>query len=285
MHHFVLTRFDVYLGDQSKYRTDEWFTKRLDLFERFTRPSVESQDCQDFTWLVFFHERSRADVEDRFGSADLPYTPIYTSELWEPAVVRKAVRGLGIPDGSHVVSTQLDCDDAYAPDTVRRIQAAVRRHPLERRYFNFPIGYQFCDGRFYLALDPSNPFITLSEPVSTLDDAMFAYHVCHDDASDFAPVSHIDWSPGWMQIVHDTNIANHVNGLRIRNPKPWASFRHLPGVGPRLEERWIDVETDRLGNAAYLTRKALFKPGGRRRVYRALKLEGAFKKRRTTTSA
>jgi hypothetical protein len=276
--HFVLTRFDVNLGDQSKYRTDEWFENRLALFEQFTCPSIASQTQQDFTWIVFFHEQSRETVERRFGEKPQLYTPVFTSALWEPAIVRDAVRSLSTSEQGLIVSTQLDCDDVFAPDTVERIQRAVASGPGERSYFNFPLGYQFCDGRFYIALDPANPFITLVEPVESLDEALFAYHVCHEDASEHAPVTQIDWSPGWLQVMHGTNIANHTNGLRIGNKKPWARFRHIPGIGGRRAESRLEVETDRLGTARRLARKAFFRPAGRLRVYRALKIDGAMTK-------
>jgi Putative rhamnosyl transferase len=281
--HYVLTRFDVYLGDQSKYRTDEWFRNRLDLFEQFTWPAIVAQTRQDFTWLVFFHEKSRAEVEQRFADRDLPFVAVFSDELWEPSLVRKAVRSLGAPERSVTVSTQLDCDDAFAADAVARIRSAVAKRPTTRTYLNFPLGYQFAEGRFYLALDPSNPFITLVEPVESLDEALFAYHVCHEDASSHAPVDHIDWEPGWLQVVHGTNISNHTNGLRIRNSKPWGRFRHLPGVGDRRVESRLEVESDRLRGATFLVKKALFRPLGRRRIYRALKIEGVMSKARGAT--
>jgi hypothetical protein len=281
--HFVLTRFDVNLGDQSKYRTDEWFENRLGLFEQFTCPSIASQTEKNFTWIVFFHEKSRATVERRFGTEPALYTPVFTSELWEPSVVRKAVRQLSQDEHGLVVSTQLDCDDVLGADTIERIQRAVSEHPAERRYLNFPLGYQFDHGRFYIALDPSNPFISLVEPVENLDDALFAYHLCHEDAGDHAPVVQVDWTPAWLQIVHGTNISNHANGLRIRNNRPWQQFHHLPGIGARRPESRLEVEKERVANATRLARKALFRPGGRLRVYRALKIEGAVAKVRRTT--
>ena len=283
--HFVLTRFDVNLGDQSKYRTDEWFDNRLDLFERFTCPSIASQTEQNFTWVVFFHEKSRETVERRFGKHPELYTPIFTSALWEPAVVRDALRSLSAPESGLIVSTQLDCDDVYAPDTIERIQRAIADRAVEQpAYFNFPLGYQYCDGRFYIAMDPANPFITLAEPVTTLDDAVFAYHVCHEDASEYAPVTQIDWTPGWLQVVHGKNIMNHTNGLRIGNKKPWSRFHHIPGIGARVPETRLEVETDRLGTARYLAYKALFKPAGRLRIYRALKIDGPVAKVRDATA-
>ncbi len=281
--HFLLTRFDVNLGDQSRYRTDEWFDRRLDLFEQFTCPSIASQTEKSFTWIVFFHEKSRETVERRFGADPEFYTAVFTADLWEPAVVRAAVRALGTPEQGTVVSTQLDCDDVLAPDTIERIQRAVARDPRQRTYLNFPLGYQFAQGRFYIALDPSNPFITLVEPVTNLDQALFAYHLCHEDASEHAPVQQVDWTPAWLQVVHGTNISNHTNGLRIRNAKPWEEFRHLPGIGRRRPESRLEVEKERAANAARLARKAFFRPLGRRRIYRALKVDGAMTKLRNRT--
>jgi hypothetical protein len=53
--HLIMTRFNINLyGPLSKVRLEPnaWMEHRLRLFEALTLPSIASQGCQNFTWLV-----------------------------------------------------------------------------------------------------------------------------------------------------------------------------------------------------------------------------------------
>ena len=66
LHHFLLTRFALRLWQTDKngrpidYRV--WLAERFALFERYTLPSVLSQDDQRFTWILLVERTSDESV-------------------------------------------------------------------------------------------------------------------------------------------------------------------------------------------------------------------------------
>ena len=56
MRHYILTRFNLRLWPHNKVgeetQTEEWLRRRVELFERYTLPSVVAQTCQDFVWII-----------------------------------------------------------------------------------------------------------------------------------------------------------------------------------------------------------------------------------------
>lgn len=58
LQHFILTRFNLLLWNKDKenkkVRSKEWLEHRFSLFEKYCLPSIKSQTCQDFEWIVLF---------------------------------------------------------------------------------------------------------------------------------------------------------------------------------------------------------------------------------------
>jgi hypothetical protein len=60
---YITTRFNAALySPEAKIRisADEWMQHRIRLFTRFTLPSIMSQSCQNFTWLVLVDRQTPA---------------------------------------------------------------------------------------------------------------------------------------------------------------------------------------------------------------------------------
>ncbi|MGM9778607.1 MAG: glycosyltransferase, partial [Prevotella sp.] len=55
MKHYLLTRFNLRLWPHNKVgeetQTEAWLRRRVELFERYTLPSVVAQSCLDFVWI------------------------------------------------------------------------------------------------------------------------------------------------------------------------------------------------------------------------------------------
>lgn len=99
---------------------------RLRMFETITLPSVLSQACGDFTWLVFFHPRLPAEFRSRLEAL------LARAKRAHAVPARQRVPGRldGMtdflePSWTHVLTTLLDDDDAVAPDLLGRIQGEV----------------------------------------------------------------------------------------------------------------------------------------------------------------
>ena len=199
--HFVLTRFNVRLGDASTPPDDEWLRVRLALFERFTVPSIESQDVPPDRWIVFVDVDSPDWLVSRLETAaDIErVTGVFT-----PAIASEAV---GSYD-SKLITTRLDCDDAIARDYVGRVQAEATN--LESGFINFKHGLQLAGDRLYRRSDPSNAFISRVEqpPFETV------FALGHSLVIERYPVRQVSAPPCWLQVIHDANLASTVHGIR-----------------------------------------------------------------------
>lgn len=272
--HFVLTRFNVNIGPHRRTWDDAWLASRFRLFEEYCLPSMRSQTSQQFTWLIFFATSSRATIERYL--ADVPpmpnLQPVFTDTVFGPATTREAVisRHDGVSD--RLITTRLDCDDALRSDFVQRLQAVRPERP--REVFNFPLGYQVSHDRFYLAYDPMNAFCTLTEPWDERGETVqTVYGAQHQKITDLAPVRQVDWKPSWLQVVHDLNLANTTNGLRVSRRRPTRYFSNLPAIATLASHDDLgELVADQLRTGTILIRKLATRPEGRRRLAALLHL-------------
>ena len=211
--HFILTNFNVPLPgfdrdrDGQPVRTAEWLEHRLDLFERFCLPSVMGQTCQRFTWLVRYDDAApgaHGRLDRYAGYGNLRIVP---AELRFRTFIPSM-----LPRGTqYVVTTRLDNDDALHCQAIADIQAAIK--PQEAEFLNFPFGYTYSvpDNRFGLNERHSNAFISLVERV-TDRRLRTARCINHNRAAEVARVRQLDTQPRWVQVIHERNLDNSLQG-------------------------------------------------------------------------
>ena len=272
--HFVITRFNVNIGPHRRTWDDAWLEARFELFKEYCFPSMRSQTSQHFSWLIFFAASSRPTIE-RFlsGLPAMPNLhPVFTDLVFGAAATRDAVIDRHDGVSGQLMTTRLDCDDALRSDFVERLQAVRLERP--REVLNFPLGYQVSQGRFYLSYDPVNTFCTLVEPFDERGESMQTVHGAeHQKIASLAPVRQVDWKPSWLQVVHDLNLANAANGLRVGRRQPTARFSNLPPVAGLTERETLgELLTDQARSATTLIRKMTIRPEGRRRLATLLHL-------------
>ena len=208
--HFLLTRFNVRLrpDDPRTVPSDQWFEARIRLFEKYCLPSVLAQIEPNFTWLVFFDERTPLHHRTWISQlADISViAPIFVSFADGPAAAT-AVSDRLENDSQYVVTTRLDNDDVISSDFTDRVQGEFRHQDLE--VVNFPHGYAYKDGHVFTHTDFSNPFATLIERRSGFRTVWGADH---DKLSSLAPIRQVVAPPVWMQVIHGRNISNRVRG-------------------------------------------------------------------------
>ena len=205
MEHFLLTRFNVRLADRSP-ATDEWLRDRLRLFKTFTVPSVHGQTCTDFRWLALCDESSPAWLREELLQVAM-LEPVWVREAWTPGLPAEVVhQQRGGADGM-VVTSRVDNDDAIARSYIARVQGAA----TEEGFVNFTSGAQWAQGRLYRRLDPSNPFISRVE-IGPRAATVFAAD--HNKLAALGPIRQLVGGPMWLQVVHDSNLANRTNGIR-----------------------------------------------------------------------
>ncbi|WEX91242.1 putative rhamnosyl transferase [Sinorhizobium garamanticum] len=240
--HILLTRFNLPSpGIESLIRAKEgWLRERIDLFEQYCLPSVAAQTNQNFRWIVYFDPASPEWLKNRIVRhvESGMFTPIYRESVSREEMIGD-IRGVIDRQHEVLITTNLDNDDGIAIDFVDRVQSVVP--PCERVAIYVVNGLIRRGDRVYLRRDTRNAFNSVRE---TWSSPVTSWSAWHTELGDLMPVVEIDGYPGWLQVVHGSNVSNRVRG-RLVSPLPVRKLfgRLLDGVG---EPGRLDLGRDRL---------------------------------------
>lgn len=213
----MITRFNVLLGENVEAPSDEWLHERLELFKRYTVRSITSQTVPPDDWLVlcgpspdWFRDEMRS-----LGSEIACLTVVYTNEVFSPQLVGEVVRAQLSGETTEIITTRLDNDDAISTGFLE----ALRRGSLtiDSGFVNITHGLQIQSGRIYHRSDPSNAFASLIETVDHVEPPRTIFLAGHDQLPHHGQVHQLRSDEVWLQVVHGSNIANAVRGVRA-NP-------------------------------------------------------------------
>jgi hypothetical protein len=209
--HLLLTRFNLpSKGPERLIRAQEgWLQRRVELFLRYTIPSVTAQTVAGVHWIVYFDPESPSWLLDRLAPhvARGVYTPIFRAEATWREVGRDA-RQLTGAGGDLLITTNLDNDDALAHNFVERIQRLARPH--ETRALFLERGLITAGTRTYLRRDRDNAFCSVAEPWT--ETPATAWRDWHIMLRTYMPVTRCAGAPAWLQVVHGDNVSNRVRG-------------------------------------------------------------------------
>ncbi len=211
--HFVLTRFNVRNFYHKSEPTDEWLRERLRLFRIFCLPSLASQTCRSFTWLVFFDSQTpiwmRREIDEL---ADGIFEPVFVEGAFDNDFLASYMADR--VTSRYLITTRVDNDDAVASDFVETIQSSFECQRLE--FVNLVNGAQYARRRVYLRPYTKNPFMSLVERVDeTLPRTIYVDH--HYRIETQGPIRNVRTAhPMWLQVIHEGNVLNEVVGLRTR---------------------------------------------------------------------
>ena len=118
--HFFLTRFNILVWNIAKVgqkvRTMKWLEHRFSLFEKYCLPSVKSQTCQDFEWIVLFDSMTPDVFKEKISAYQKechqlipvfvePENGRFFADIFRAEIVKRL-------KAERVLSTYLDNDDA-----------------------------------------------------------------------------------------------------------------------------------------------------------------------------
>jgi hypothetical protein len=235
--HFVVTRFGVRLPDLPP-PTSAWLARRLELFERFTVPSVSAQTCSIFTWLVFCDAPAADWLGESFGRIGVRAEVIPVEGVFDSGTVSSSVA----QRRRHaVLTTRLDSDDAVGKDFVRLLHENASPDVFEA--LNFTHGFQVAGRLLYRRSDPSNAFISLTEPITTRSPRT-VFAVEHQQWLGAVKMRQIASVPLWLQVVHEGNLANTARGIMTGSvalePQFGSIELQIQAVSPSMRLRsWI----------------------------------------------
>lgn len=230
VNHFILTRFNLLLWNKDKtgspVRTIKWLEHRFALFERYCLPSVRSQSCKNFLWIVLFDSTTPDRFKDKIADyqKDCPqFVPVfvepdngrYFANIFQEEVRRR------LPDSEigRVVTTYLDNDDALNVKMVEDLQNRVEA--LHNGTFIFYTdGYQyFTDERYLMQIYyKKNHFVSVieggeKEQVKTIYGYGSHYYI--DKIKDVR-IEYVSNEPMWCHVVHEKNMGNDAYFLAAR---------------------------------------------------------------------
>jgi len=221
--HFVVTRFSAVFTDEHPPPDPAWLRYRLAFFVEACRASMSRQSgSPEFRWLVFFDDRCdaefRADVDEL---AEGVFEPIWTHEVFWAGILPREIAARST--APFLITTRLDSDDAVATDFIAAVQREFAGQ--ERLFVNFPRGLQVVrSGALYQRDYPSGPFLSLIEARSEQPPLTVFGSRGHTKARRLGPIREVMAPPMWLQVVHGSNIANEVRGMRVSPRQANARF-------------------------------------------------------------
>ncbi len=229
--HVLLTRFNLPTpGAESLIRAREgWLRRRVELFEKFCVPSVRAQTNRNFHWIVYFDPQSPAwllERNARFAAEGL-FVPVYRESV-SPEQLVGDLRAVTGGTGSVLITTNLDNDDGIAVDFVDRIQNCTPTGTRDAVYLGR--GLILSPHDLHLRTDRHNAFCSVREGWDAPGTCWLDWH---DLLHRHMPVTILAGEPGWLQVVHGTNVSNRVRGRRVRRGAYPALF---PGLLDDVED-------------------------------------------------
>ena len=212
--HVILTRYSVRMFGTTDF-TDDWLAYRWGFFRDALAASLSRQTVSSFTWLVFFDAASPDWLRDLVDEASPGlFTPIWHDGSWGQEAIQQAVES--VASRPYLITTRVDSDDAVSRVFVEDIQERFAEQ--ESMYVNLMHGVQVDrSGRLFNAHFTENGFISYIERrVAKEPPRTVFWCMAHEESSSFAPVLNVVGPPRWMQVIHGSNVANSVRGLRAR---------------------------------------------------------------------
>lgn len=222
MQHFILTRFNILLWRKDKegkpVRNINWLEHRFALFERYCLPSMISQTCHDFLWIVLFDSKTPESFRGRIAEYQhqcRQLIPVfvetqrgrYFAAIFRNEIVKRM-------NGERVLSTYLDNDDALNVRFIENMQQRAKE-TADGTFFYYDNGYQYYteDGYMMQIRYPRNHFVSVVEEGNPATVKGIFGHGRHYyiDQIKGARIVHVKTEPMWCEVVHEKNMLNDAN--------------------------------------------------------------------------
>lgn len=240
--HFLITRFNLPTGGaERRIRAQEgWLRDRVALFDRYCLPSVLAQDTSDFTWFVYFDPESpawlKSIIEEHAAAGH--FVPMFAEEITNDSLLEDLAPHRSLRS-QHVITTKIDNDDGIATDFMSRLRAAATGGEPQAIYIGD--GLIIRDGRLYARVDEHNAFPTVS---ARWEDRKTCWANWHNLLPQDMATTVLRGEPGWLQVIHGTNVSNRVRGTLVSPARHAARFPMLEGSLVHPSER--DLLVDRV---------------------------------------
>ncbi len=238
--HLLLTRFNLNYSSQDgkPYRCDEkWHHHRFNIFINYTLPSVQGQSSKKFKWIIFFNEnltsaygeviaeivQKMPEIEFIYVKEDQDHIEILHQNIKETV------------SSQYLLTTRLDNDDVISKNLIKEVQEIFFTELENKKENDFIInagkGYQkeiiFPYRKSVIEDYRYSPFISLISNRSEIFGFRTVLDKPHHEWNNLLTTLEMD-RISWIQLIHEQNLANHVNTLNHVSKISNAEFPFLP---------------------------------------------------------
>lgn len=216
--YFLLTKYNVGIttGKYAK-RQEEWMRDRLELFKRFTLPSVLSQTHPPYKWVLFIDRATDPEQHRLLWDEIYKFNFINIGLTDSQSIIQDARKYVNLfRRNNYVVTTRLDNDDAIHKLFFEKIEEQVKNPPKYSQFhfivnFDWGIVYNPKTWDIRISRQGSNPFISKIEKGS---DIQTVWGFKHTEASRYGQMIRLgeESTPMWIQTVHGKNVSNRMQG-------------------------------------------------------------------------
>ena len=189
----------------------------MELFKEYNVPSIKSQTCRDFTWLVYIDELTPSEhiqMIDKACECCKDVYEIVVGEWGNKSVTIDWLKLDGVPDW--LITTRFDNDDCMKSTLVETVQNFFNEHQ-RNEVINFRVNYKIDHrngfGRRWEAAAP-NSFISLIEPIADINKIKLVNSDSHSNAKALAKVFNVETTPMFGMVVHGMNKVNKMNRVK-----------------------------------------------------------------------
>jgi hypothetical protein len=218
--HYIITCLNVGVfshrgGMVGTIPVEDWMRQRMQLFVTFTLPSVMSQTCRNFVWLLLLDEKTPADYRRLIEAVPFENLRIvYTdSKSFDNSYVASEVIKNIEPGDYDLMTTEVDSDDAIHKNMVAAIQSNYQHDDRMQQYI-FPEGliYDLYSGELF----PMDYMYHCPTIVERSIDAKSVYHWHNSKIPAEKRDAYYDVR-FWLQVIHSNNVANRMESDLTKN--------------------------------------------------------------------
>jgi hypothetical protein len=219
---YLITRFNVPLAHKQFSWNETWLHARIQLFRDYCLPSVESQTCPDFHWLIIIDEMS----PDWFVSQ----LQLMTKNVAKVGILKMAtfsvnklktyIENFEPETTKTVATTRLDTDDSISTDFMEDLKAYLTENTEFKGVISFANGYFTEKEKIYRIVYPLNSFNVC---VGVLGEDWFTcHHYNHHKIGEFTAqfglqAAVLQGSPKFLWTNHDYNISMRRGGSLVQH--------------------------------------------------------------------
>ena len=226
---YIVTRFNLKLRFESKSEngiTEEahlnidYLKHRMELFNKYTFPSVKGQTDQEFKWLCLFSKETPEEIKTEVKKLETykNFEALYLSDN-ESCQLNIFLRKFFInmlDNNSRLITVRLDNDDAIGRKYIEEIKKVAVSKDACDCAFNFVYGINYYLDRKCIKTRhaENNHFYAL---VSNIDsEYIHPYEFSHTSLKEKINVVNLGKKdcPVWMEVIHDSNYANGTSGKK-----------------------------------------------------------------------